>query len=73
MHDLERKCAGHHIVPPPWPSGKGHGTPRPCLKLRCAGGREFNPRPGQNSRMSFSSDQVTGTVFSSERVFPSKF
>ena len=23
------------------------------LKLRCAGGREFNPRPGQYSRMSF--------------------
>ena len=28
------------------------------------GGREFEPRPGQYSRMSFSSDQVTGTVFS---------
>ena len=28
---------------------------RACLKLRCAGGREFNPRPGQYSRMSFSS------------------
>ena len=26
-------------------------------------GCEFNPRPGQYSRMSFSSDQVTGTVF----------
>ena len=25
-------------------------------KLRCAGGREFDPRPGQYSRMSFSSD-----------------
>ena len=35
----------------------------PCLKLRCAGGREFEPRPGQYSRMSFSSDQVTCTVF----------
>ena len=34
------------------------------LKLpRCAGGCEFNPRPGQYSRMSFSSDQATGTVF----------
>ena len=43
--------------------GKG-GTPGPCLKLRCAGGREFDPRPGPYSRMSFSSDQVTGTVFS---------
>ena len=43
------------------------------LKLRCAGGREFNPRPGQYSRMSFSSDQVTGKVFSSEHAFPSKF
>ena len=32
----------------------------------CAGGREFNPRPGQYSRMSFSSDQVSGKVFSSE-------
>ena len=31
--------------------------------LRCAGGREFDPRPWQYSRMSFSSDQVTGTVF----------
>ena len=29
----------------------------------CAEGREFEPRPGQYSRMSFSSDQVTGTVF----------
>ena len=36
-----------------------------CLKLRCAGGREFDPRPGQYSRMRFFlSDQVTGTVFS---------
>ena len=32
--------------------------------LRYAGGREFDPRPGQYSKMSFSSDQVTGTVFS---------
>ena len=40
--------------------GKGVGH----LKLRSAGGREFvEPRPGQYSRMSFSSDQVTGTVF----------
>ena len=38
-----------------------------------AGGREFNPRPGQYSRMSFSSDQLTGKVFSSEHAFPSKF
>ena len=45
---------------------------RPCLKLRCAGGREFNPRPGQYSKMSFSSDQVTGKVFSSEHAFSSK-
>ena len=30
--------------------------PPPCSKLRCAGGREFDPRPGQYSRMSFSSD-----------------
>ena len=41
--------------------------------IRCAGGREFNPRPGQYSRMSFSSDQVTGKVFSSEHAFRSKF
>ena len=34
----------------------GRRTPWPCLKLRCAGGREFDPRPGQYSRMSFSSD-----------------
>ena len=60
-------------VPPPWPSGLGRGTPWPCLKLRCAGGREFNPRPGKYSRISFSSDQVTCTVFSSEHAFPSKF
>ena len=32
------------------------------FELRCVGGREFDPRPGQYSRMSFSSDQVTGTV-----------
>ena len=38
-------------------------VPRVCLKLQCAEGREFEPRPGQYSRMSFSSDQVTGTVF----------
>ena len=38
-----------------------------------AEGREFDPRPGQYSRMSFSSDQVTGTVSSSEHAFPSKF
>ena len=31
------------------------------------------PRPEQYSRMSFSSDQVTGKVFSSEHAFPSKF
>ena len=41
--------------------------------IQCAGGREFNPRPGQYSRMSFSSDQVTGKVFSPEHAFPSKF
>ena len=29
--------------------------------------------PEQYSRMSFSSDQVTGTVFSSEHASPSKF
>ena len=33
----------------PWPSGLGRGTPWPCLKLRCVGGREFNPLPGQYS------------------------
>ena len=33
------------------------------LTVRRAEGREFDPRPGQYSRMSFSSDQVTGTVF----------
>ena len=33
------------------------------LKLRCVEGREFDPRPGQYSTMSFSSDQETGTVF----------
>ena len=33
------------------------------LTLRRAEGSEFDPRPGQYSRMSFSSDQVTGTVF----------
>ena len=36
---------------------------RIMLTLRRAEGREFDPRPGQYSRMSFSSDQVTGTVF----------
>ena len=34
-----------------------------CTRARCAEGRKFDPRPGQYSRMSFSSDQVTGTVF----------
>ena len=33
------------------------------LTLRRAEGREFDPRPGQYSRLSFSSDQVTGTGF----------
>ena len=35
------------------------------LTLRRAEGREFDPRPGNigPSRMSFSSDQVTGMVF----------
>ena len=33
------------------------------LTSRRAEGREFNPRPGHYSRMSFSPDQVTGTVF----------
>ena len=42
--------------------GVGH-LDGPCLELRCEGGREFDPRSGQYSRMSFSSDQVTGTVF----------
>ena len=37
---------------------------RIMLTLRRAEGREFDPRPGQYySRMSFSSDQVTDTVF----------
>ena len=43
------------------------------MKLRRAGDREFNPRPGQYSMMSFSSDQDTGTVSSSEHAFPSNF
>ena len=33
------------------------------LTPRRAEGREFEPRPGHYSRMRFSSDQVTGTVF----------
>ena len=33
------------------------------LTPRRAEGREFNPRPGQYNRMSFSSAQVTGTGF----------
>ena len=51
------------------------GTPCPCLKLRCAGGVVSSIPTGaiNYSRMSFSSDQVTGTVFSSEHAFPSKF
>ena len=53
------------MYPPPWPSGKGRGTPSQCLKLRYAEGREFDPRPGQYySRVSLSSDQEAGTVFS---------
>ena len=36
-----------------------------------AGGREFDPRPGHYSRMSF--DQATGTVFSSECAFFQNF
>ena len=44
-------------------SEQGRGTPCPCLKLRCAEGREFEHRPGQYSRTSFSFVQVTGTVF----------
>ena len=51
---------GHGFAVAEW---VGRRTPCPCLKLRCAGGREFEPRPGQYSRMSSSSDQVTGTVF----------
>ena len=38
-----------------------------------AGGREFDPRPGRYSGMSFQSNQATGTVFSSECAFLSKF
>ena len=38
-----------------------------------AGGREFDPRPGHYSRTSFQSNQATGTVFSSECAFLSKF
>ena len=45
----------------------------PMFEATCAEGRKFDPRPGQYSRMSFSSDQVTGTVSSSEHAFPSKF
>ena len=33
------------------------------LTPRRVEGREFNPRPGHYSRMSFSPDQVSGTVF----------
>ena len=50
-----------------WPSGEGRGTHRPCLKLR-AEGREFDPGAGKYSRMSFSSEQVTGTVFSHLKI-----
>ena len=34
--------------------------------IKSAGGSD--PRPGQYSRMSFSSDQVTGTVFSHLKI-----
>ena len=43
---------------------KGVGHLDHFLKMQCAGVREFDPRPGQYCRMSLSSDQVTGTVFS---------
>ena len=35
-----------NLIPPPWTSGYGRRTPCPCLKLRCAGGREFEPDRG---------------------------
>ena len=44
-------------IPPPWRDTLA------MFEATVAGGREFEPRPGQYSRMSFSSDQVTGTVF----------
>ena len=37
------------------PSGKGVATLTMLEAIRCAGGREFNPRPGQYSRVSCSS------------------
>ena len=40
--------------------------------FEATGGREFDPRSGHYSRISFSSDQVTGTVFSSVHAFPYK-
>ena len=54
MMDVEgRRRKGRPKKPPPWPSGQRLGTLWPCLKLRCAEGCEFEPRPGQYSRMSF--------------------
>ena len=43
------------------------------MKFGCAGGRGFAPRPGENSKESFSSNQETGKVFSPEMPFYSKF
>ena len=47
---------------PPWSVVSAKNT-LIMLTPRRAEGREFNPRPGHYSRMSFSPDQVTGTVF----------
>ena len=47
---VPQSASGGRVV-----KGVGH-LDHGCLKLRCAGGREFDHRPGQYSRMSFSSD-----------------
>ena len=52
------------------PKGVGHLGNDEAMEAGC---REFDPRPGHYSRMSVLSNQATGTVFSSEYAFLSKF
>ena len=53
-----------------WFQGVGHLGHVEAME---AGSREFDPRPGHYSRMGFESNQATGTVFSPECAFLSKF
>ena len=69
-HDEAMEAGGQFSLHGRVVKGVGHLDHDEAME---AGGRELDPRLGHYSRMSFESNQTTGTVFSSECAILSKF